>query len=213
MAQVSFLTSEDSLHLLLQNLPKGVMNIYSSQELLSRGICQNPLFASSLEETVAPASLCMHSRDYKWWPVCMLARIAVFVAQWLEEVKTRYQSPRQKVNSQNIVSRSLLEVTLFLYLFIYIIYIMYEKKIFFCLVCIFFFKHNHIPSRKKTISAIWRCSSLVTMVRGRQKCPQVTTKWRPKCMLARIAGFVPQWLEEVSWHSQCHDCGGFLGIW
>ena len=87
MAQVSFLTSEDSLHLLLQNLPKGVMNIYSSQELLSRGICQNPLFASSLEETVAPASLCMHSRDYKWWPVCMLARIAVFVAQWLEDKK------------------------------------------------------------------------------------------------------------------------------
>ena len=83
----------------------------------------------------------------------MLARIAVFVAQWLEEVKTRYQSPRQKVNSQNIVSRSLLEVTLFLYLFIYIIYIMYEKKNFFLLGMHFFFQAQpHTKPKKNNIS-------------------------------------------------------------
>ena len=50
MAQGSYLTSEDSLHLLLQNLPKGVMNVFSSWKLLSRGIFKNPLFASSLRD-------------------------------------------------------------------------------------------------------------------------------------------------------------------
>ena len=42
--------------LLKQNRPKGVMNVVSKRELSARGICQNPLLASSLLKTFAPAS-------------------------------------------------------------------------------------------------------------------------------------------------------------
>ena len=44
-------------NLLKQNLPKGVINVVNRQESSGNGICQNPLFASSLVNTVAPASL------------------------------------------------------------------------------------------------------------------------------------------------------------
>ena len=44
-------------NLLKQNLPKGVINVVNRQESSDNGICQNPLFASNLVNTVAPASL------------------------------------------------------------------------------------------------------------------------------------------------------------
>ena len=44
-------------NLLKQNLPKGVINVVNGQESSDNRIYQNPLFASSLVNTVAPASL------------------------------------------------------------------------------------------------------------------------------------------------------------
>ena len=41
-------------NLLKQNLPKGLMKVVSNLDSLARGICQNPLLASSLLNTVAP---------------------------------------------------------------------------------------------------------------------------------------------------------------
>ena len=42
--------------LLKQNCPKGVMNVVSSLDSLAWGICQNPLFASSLLKSFASNS-------------------------------------------------------------------------------------------------------------------------------------------------------------
>ena len=39
---------------LKEYLPNGVINVVSSRELSSKGICQNPLLASILLKTVAP---------------------------------------------------------------------------------------------------------------------------------------------------------------
>ena len=44
-------------NLLKQNLPKGVINVVNRWESSDKGIYQNPLFASSLLNTVAPANL------------------------------------------------------------------------------------------------------------------------------------------------------------
>ena len=43
-------------NLLKQNHPNGVKKVVRSLDGLARGICQNPLFASSLLNTRAPAS-------------------------------------------------------------------------------------------------------------------------------------------------------------
>ena len=50
--------------LLKQNRPKGVMNVVSKRELSGRGICQNPLLASSLLKTFAPASCAKTSSTF-----------------------------------------------------------------------------------------------------------------------------------------------------
>ncbi|MED6259753.1 hypothetical protein ATANTOWER_030147 [Ataeniobius toweri] len=42
---------------LKKKCPKGVMNVVSFAESSFRGICQNPIFASSLQKFLAPASM------------------------------------------------------------------------------------------------------------------------------------------------------------
>jgi len=42
--------------LLKQNLPYSVINVVNNLDCLARGICQNPLLASNLLKTLAPAS-------------------------------------------------------------------------------------------------------------------------------------------------------------
>ena len=81
-------------NLLKQNLPKGVINAVNRQESSDNGIYQNPLFASNLVNTVAPASLPKVSSTEGYGVYIYIAQLASLSFCLYEHAHTDILTPR-----------------------------------------------------------------------------------------------------------------------